>query len=54
MIVETIVDEPSTLKTAQIANALIPMEVGVGQLDLINNWDNNSTNSGSNQHEKDW
>ena len=34
MIVETIVDEPSTLKTAQTANALIPMEVGAGQLDI--------------------
>ena len=34
MIVETIVDEPSTLKTAQTANVLIPMEVGVGQIEL--------------------
>ena len=34
MIVETIVDVLSTLKTAQTGNALIPMEAGVGQLAL--------------------
>ena len=44
MIVETVVDVMSKQNTAQIANALIMMEVGMEQhaLNNNNNWCNNS------------
>ena len=43
MIVETVVDVMSNQSTAQIANALILMEVGIEQhaLNNNNNWRNN-------------
>ena len=49
MIVETVVDVMSKQNTAQIANALILMEVGMEQHALNNNWCNNSIIAGSMQ-----
>ena len=47
MIVETVLDVMSKQNTAQIANALILMEVGMEQHALNNNWRNNSISAGS-------
>ena len=51
MIVETVVDVMSKQNTAQIANALIMMEVGMEQHALNNNynWSNNPIIAGSMQ-----
>ena len=50
MIVETVVDVMSKQNTAQIANALILMEVEIEQHALNNNnWCNNSIIAGSMQ-----
>ena len=51
MIVETVIDVMSQQNTAQIANALIMMEVGMEKnaLKKNNNWCNNSIIAGSMQ-----